>query len=150
MNSKNLASLPPQQPVPVSQMPVMVLFLQSQVQAGFPSPAEDLGAERINLADLLQTDRHDTYFMRASGQSMVDAGIYDQDILVIRRSKRPRHGHIVVATVDGEFTVKQLYKKAGRIKLQAANPTFPDIVPKEGQSIDVWGVVTSTIKIFPE
>ena len=149
MTSIASTSLPPQQPVPVSHVPVMVQLLQNQVQAGFPSPAEDLGAERINLAELLQTDRQDTFFMRASGQSMVNVGIHDQDILVIRRSKRPRHGHIVVATVDGEFTVKQLYKKAGRIKLQAANPTFPDIIPKDGQSIDVWGVVTSTIKIFP-
>ena len=149
MTSIPSTHLPLLQPVCVSELPVMVQFLQNQVRAGFPSPAEDLGAERINLADLLQTDRQDTFFMRASGQSMVNMGIHDQDILVIRRSKRPRHGHIVVATVDGEFTVKQLYKKAGRIKLQAANPTFPDIIPKEGQSIDVWGVVTSTIKIFP-
>jgi DNA polymerase V len=54
----------------------------------------------------------------------------------------------VVAIVDGEFTVKQLYQRAGRMKLKAANPTYPDITPKEGQTIEVWGVVTSTIKQF--
>ena len=85
----------------------------------------------------------------SSGQSMVDLGIFNNDIVVVSRGRRPRDGHIVVATVDGEFTVKQLYKKFGRIKLKAANPTFPDIVPKDGQTIAVWGVVTGAIKIFP-
>ena len=89
-----------------------------------------------------------TYFLRASGQSMVDAGIFDKDILVVDRAVKARHNHIVVAIVDGDFTVKYLYKRADRIKLRAANPTFPDIVPKEGQTIEVWGVVTSTIKQF--
>ena len=61
---------------------------------------------------------------------------------------KPRHGHIVVAVVDGEFTVKYLYQRAGRIKLKPANVTFPEITPKEGQTIEVWGVVTSSIKRF--
>jgi hypothetical protein len=60
--------------------------------------------------------------MRVSGQSMMDLGIFNNDIVVVRRGRRPRDGHIVVATVDGEFTVKQLYKKFGKIKLRAANP----------------------------
>ena len=89
-----------------------------------------------------------TYFLRASGHSMVEAGIFDKDIMVVDRAIKPRHGHIVVAIVDGDFTVKYLYKRADRIKLKAANPTFPDIVPKEGQTIEVWGVVTATIKQF--
>ena len=79
---------------------------------------------------------------------MVEAGIFDNDIMVIDRALRPRHGHIVVAVVEGEFTVKQLYQRADRMKLKAANPTYPDILPKEGQTIEVWGVVTSTIKQF--
>ena len=79
---------------------------------------------------------------------MMDAGIFDKDILVVDRAVKPRHNHIVVAVVDGDFTVKYLYQRAGRIKLKAANPTFPDIVSKEGQTIEVWGVVTSTIKQF--
>ena len=80
---------------------------------------------------------------------MVEAGIFDKDIMVVDRAIKARHGHIVVAVVDGDFTVKRLYQRAGRIKLKAANPTFPDIVPKEGQTIEVWGVVTSSIKQFP-
>ena len=79
---------------------------------------------------------------------MTEAGIFDGDILVIDRAIKPCNTHIVVAIVDGEFTVKQLYQRAGRMKLKAANPTYPDITPKEGQTIEVWGVVTSTIKQF--
>ena len=80
---------------------------------------------------------------------MIDAGIFDNDILVVDRAVKPKHNYVVVAIVDGDLTVKYLYQRAGRMKLKSANPTFPDILPKEGQTIEVWGVVTSTIKQFP-
>ena len=80
---------------------------------------------------------------------MIDAGIFDKDILVVDRAVKPKYNHVVVAIVDGDLTVKYLYQRAGRMKLKSANPTFPDILPKEGQTIEVWGVVTSTIKQFP-
>jgi DNA polymerase V len=136
------------QPVPISETPLLVLLLNNRVHAGFPSPAEDLGAQRIDLAQMLITHAQATYFLRASGQSMVEAGIFDNDILVVDRAIKPRHNHIVVAVVDGDFTVKKLYQRLGKVKLKAANPTFPDIVPKDGQTIEVWGVVTSSIKQF--
>jgi DNA polymerase V len=135
-------------PVLASSLPVEAHLLTGTVQAGFPSPAEDLGAQRIDLAQLLIKHSQATYFLRASGNSMTEAGIFDGDILVIDRAIKPRNTHIVVAIVDGEFTVKQLYQRAGRMKLKAANPTYPDITPKEGQTIEVWGVVTSSIKQF--
>ena len=135
-------------PVLASSLPVEAHLITGTVQAGFPSPAEDLGAQRIDLAQLLIKHSQATYFLRASGHSMTEAGIFDGDILVIDRAIKPRNTHIVVAIVDGEFTVKQLYQRAGRMKLKAANPTYPDITPKEGQTIEVWGVVTSTIKQF--
>ena len=116
------------------------------MQAGFPSPAEDLGAQRIDLAQLLIKHSQATYFLRASGHSMTEAGIFDGDILVVDRAIKPRNTHIVVAIVDGDFTVKVLSQRVGRIKLKSANPTYPDITPKEGQTIEIWGVVTSTIK----
>ena len=137
------------QPVPASQAPLLALLIRNRVCAGFPSPAEDLGAKRIDLTQVLITHPQATYFLRASGHSMVEAGIFDNDILVVDKAIRARHNHIVVAVVDGDFTVKQLYMRQGRIKLKAANPTFPDIVPKDGQSIEIWGVVTSSIKQFP-
>ena len=136
-------------PVLVSEAPHWGLLLKSAVCAGFPSPAEDLGAQRIDLTTLLVTHAQATYFLKASGHSMVEAGIFDGDIMVVDRAVKPRHGHIVVAVVDGDFTVKRLYQRAGRVKLRAANVTFPEIVPKEGQTIEVWGVVTATIKRFP-
>ena len=127
----------------------MALLMKAKVCAGFPSPAEDLGAQRIDLTQMLVVHAQATYFLRASGHSMVEAGIFDNDILVVDRAIEPRHNHIVVAIVDGDFTVKQLYQRVGRIKLKAANPTYPDIVPKNGQTIEIWGVVTSSIKQFP-
>lgn len=137
------------QPVPVSEAPLLALLIRNRVCAGFPSPAEDLGAKRIDLTQVLITHPQATYFLRASGHSMVEAGIFDNDILVVDRAIKPRNNHIVVAVIDGDFTVKQLYQRLGRIKLKAANPTFPDIVPKDGQTIEIWGVVTSSIKQFP-
>lgn len=137
------------QPVPVSEAPLLALLIRNRVCAGFPSPAEDLGAKRIDLTQVLITHPQATYFLRASGHSMIDAGIFDNDILVVDRAIKPRNNHIVVAVVDGDFTVKQLYQRQGRIKLKAANPTFPDIAPKDGQTIEIWGVVTSSIKQFP-
>lgn len=136
-------------PTRISAAPLLVTFLKNRVCAGFPSPAEDLGGQRIDLTEMLVTHAQATFFLRASGHSMVEAGIFDKDIMVVDRAIKARHGHIVVAVVDGDFTVKRLYQRAGRIKLKAANPTFPDIVPKEGQTIEVWGVVTSSIKQFP-
>jgi DNA polymerase V len=135
-------------PVLASSAPLAANLIKGFVQAGFPSPAEDLGAQRIDLTQLLIKHSQATYFLRASGHSMTEAGIFDNDILVVDRAIKPRNTHIVVAIVDGDFTVKQLYLRAGRMKLKSANPTYPDITPKDGQTIEVWGVVTSSIKQF--
>ena len=135
-------------PVPLSDAPLLARLLISRVCAGFPSPAEDLGAQRIDLTQVLITHPQATFMLRAQGHSMIEAGIFDGDILVVNRALVPRHRHIVVAVVDGDFTVKRLYQLGGRIKLQAANPTFPDIAPKDGQLLEVWGVVTASIKQF--
>ncbi|HOE40871.1 MAG TPA: translesion error-prone DNA polymerase V autoproteolytic subunit, partial [Rhodoferax sp.] len=102
--------------MPISDVPLLVLLLKNRVNAGFPSPAEDLGAKRIDLTQLLITHPQATYFLRASGHSMEEAGISDKDILVVDRAIKPRHNHVVVAVVDGDFTVKRLYQRAGRVK----------------------------------
>jgi len=136
-------------PVALSSAPLLTRLLINRVCAGFPSPAEDLGAQRIDLAQVLITHPQATFILRARGHSMMEAGIFDNDLLVVNRALVPRHRHIVVAVVDGDFTVKRLYQLGGRIKLQAANPTFPDIVPRDGQLLEVWGVVTACIKQFP-
>jgi len=79
---------------------------------------------------------------------MRDAGIEDNALLVVDRVLKPIHTDIVLAVVDGEFTCKTLWLKNGRMKLVPANPTYPDIIPKDGQEILIWGVVTSVIKRF--
>lgn len=119
-----------------------------KVPAGFPSPAEDFAVKRHDLNELLITHAMATFLWRVSGQSMTEAGIFDGDILVVNRALTPVHKDVVVAEVDGEFTVKYFYKRNGSIKLQPANPTYPEITFKEGQSLRICGVVTSSIKRF--
>mgnify|MGYP002480604930 FL=1 len=118
------------------------------MHAGFPSPAEDYLVKRIDLNAILITHPQATFVFRVAGDSMREFGIFDGDMLLVNRAIKPSHGHIVVAVVDGEYAVKQLYLRGGRIKLKAGNPTYPEIVPTEGQTVEVWGVVTCCIKQF--
>lgn len=134
----------------VAGPPQLVCQLAHSVPAGFPSPAEDTAGTRLDLNQVLIKHPQATFILRVSGPSMRDAGIDDGDVLLVDRAIKPTHGHVVVAIVDNEFTVKKLWKRAGRIKLQAANPTYPDIEPREGQTIEVWGVVTTAIKAMPK
>jgi len=119
------------------------------VRAGFPSPADDFVVERLDLMALLVKHPQATYFWRVRGDSMAGAGIEDGSIIPVDRAIRPKHGHIVLAIVDNECTVKFLHQRGRGVKLRAANPTYPDIVPKDGQTIEVWGVVTAAVKLFP-
>lgn len=125
---------------------VPVIRLGSSVSAGFPSPADDHAVKRIDLNEVLIRHPNATFLMRVRGTSMKDAGIDDGDVVLVDRAIKAVHGHVVVAVVDGEFTVKQLWKRGDRVKLKAANPTYPDITPKDGQQLEVWGVVTNAIK----
>lgn len=135
-------------PVPVTGTPCFVPFVGDCVHAGFPSPAEDFAAKRIDLTAELITHPQATFLVRVSGESMSGAGITDGDVLIVDRALKPEHGSVVVAMVDGEFTVKYLHQRHGQFKLRAANPTYPDIVPRDGQMVEVWGVVTASIKRF--
>lgn len=123
-------------------------FVEGRLSAGFPSPADDFLVKRHDLNELLITHPQATFFWQVSGQSMKDAGIGDGDILVVNRALKPRHGSIVVAQVDGDFTVKTLHKRADRLKLVPANPTFPEITFREGQQLIICGVVTAAITRF--
>jgi DNA polymerase V len=135
-------------PVLLSEAPVWINQLPCWVQAGFPSPAEDHIVQRVDLMNQLIRHPQATYLLRVRGESMRDAGIFDNDVVMVDRAIAPRSGQVVVAVVDGEFVCKTLYQRAGRIKLKAANVTFADIIPKEGQTLEIWGVVIAAIKQF--
>ncbi len=137
------------EPLLVSSAPIHVLELMATVRAGFPSPAEDLGAKRIDLTAKLIKHPQATFLMKARGESMKEAGIFDGDVLVVDRAIQARSGHVVIAVIEGEFVCKTLSMRAGRMKLKAANPGHPDIVPKDSQTVEIWGVVIHAIKSMP-
>lgn len=120
------------------------LFAHS-VRAGFPSPADDYVADTLDLNDHLMPRKEASFLLRAKGDSMIGAGIHDGDILIIDRSITPTDGRVVIATLDGQFTVKTLEKKRGRIRLLPANPDFEPIELKDEQELQIWGVVTNVI-----
>ncbi|MCA9385516.1 translesion error-prone DNA polymerase V autoproteolytic subunit [Candidatus Dojkabacteria bacterium] len=124
-----------------------ILFL-SPVQAGFPNPADGDIESMLDLNEYLIEHPAATYFVKVKGNSMQDVHIYDGDILIVDRSLEPRHDAIVVASIDGDFTVKRLYKKDGKVKLIPANKDFSDITPKEYEDFQIWGVVKHVIHSY--
>lgn len=127
---------------------IPIAFVEGTVPAGFPSPAADFAVKRHDLNELLITHPAATFMWQARGISMIDLGIADGDILVVNRALNAKHGDIVVAEVDGDFTVKQFWRRAGVVQLRAGNPTFPPILFRDGQTMTICGVVTATIKRF--
>ena len=118
---------------------------RASVAIGFGSPANDSGVTRLDLNDILVRNPQATFLMRVAGDSMRDAGIDNGDLVLIDRAVTPAHGHIVIAVVEQEFVCRRLVKQ-GDLRLQAANPAVADIVPAEGEGLEIWGVVTTAIK----
>lgn len=116
------------------------------IAAGFPSPAEDFKERRISLDEELIKNKPATFFARVSGQSMIGAGLNDNDLLVIDRSLEPRHNKIAVCILDGEFTVKRLRVEGNQLWLQPENPNYKPIKITEESDFMVWGIVTNVIK----
>ena len=115
------------------------------VQAGFPSPAEDYIEDRIDLNEHLIDHPAATYFVRVAGTSMVGAGIHDGDILVVDRALEPVDGKVVVASLDGNLSVKRLKKSEDSVYLMAENDEYEDIEITPHNEFQVWGVVTHVI-----
>jgi DNA polymerase V len=115
------------------------------VQAGFPSPADDYVEGKLDLNAHLIKHPTATFFVRAAGESMIGAGIHPGDILVVDRSLEPGHGKIVIALVEGQLTVKRLFKKGKRVALVPENEKYDpiEIAPESG--LVIWGVVTSVV-----
>ena len=124
--------------------PVLPLFL-SPVQAGWPSPADDYIDEQINLHELIVTNSAATYFLRASGDSMIECGIRDGDLLVVDRSRDASHNRVVIAALDGELLVKRLQRRGKKTFLVPANPDYPEIDITHREYVHIWGVVTYVI-----
>ncbi|MFO0881840.1 MAG: translesion error-prone DNA polymerase V autoproteolytic subunit [Candidatus Saccharimonadales bacterium] len=121
-------------------------FLTNLVQAGFPSPGEELDTSPLDTNQLLVRNPAATFFMRVTGNSMQDAGIYDGDIVVIDKSLQAQDGDIVVAVLNGAYTLKRLRKKGTLVRLQAENKRFADITMNDGDELTIWGVVTFTLR----
>ena len=120
------------------------LFL-SPVVAGFPSPAEDYLDRKLDLHEHLVRNSAATFFVRAAGDSMMQAGIHDGDLLVVDRSLTPGNGSVVIAAVAGELTVKYLARKNGRVLLVPAHEEYSEIDITENEDTMIWGVVTYAI-----
>ena len=115
------------------------------VQAGFPSPADDYIEARLDLNTHLIKHPAATFFVTASGDSMNKAGIHSGDLLIVDKSISALHGHIVIAAVNGELTVKRLSRVNGRVRLMPENDDFEPIDITEDHDLVIWGVVTYVI-----
>lgn len=127
----------------------LALSLAPTIKAGFPSPAEDYLHDSLDFNHDLIKNPEATFYGRVSGDSMIQAGICDGDIAVIDRSLQPIDGDIIVAYVNGEFTIKYLslsHKDEGYIELKPANPNYSPIRIDADDNFRVWGVVVWTIK----
>lgn len=132
--------------VPIgSKKKLKIPLVQSRISAGFPSPADDYLDPAIDLNEHLITNPAATFLVRVKGNSMVDAGIYEEDVLIVDRSIPATNNCIVIAMLSGEFTVKRLRQRAGKTFLEAANSSFARIELKDEQELVIWGVVTYVI-----
>lgn len=120
-------------------------LFQSEIAAGFPSPAEDEIEQELDLNRHLIKHPAATFFLRVKGNSMLRAGIHDGDIVIVDRSLSPADGKVVIASVDGELTIKRLSQTARGVLLLAENEGYPPIVVQPGSDLRIWGVVTAVI-----
>jgi DNA polymerase V len=121
------------------------LFLE-RVSAGFPSPAEDYVEKTLDLNELCIQHPSATFFVRVDGESMIGAGIFPGDVLVVDRSLRAQHGDIIIASLESEMTVKELHLTPPPIYLLPRNPAYQPILIEEGMVLEVFGVVTNVVR----
>jgi len=121
-------------------------FISSGIKAGFPSPAADFEENKISLDVILVKNKETTFYAKASGNSMIGAGIDDGDILVIDRSLEPQNNKVAVCLIDGEFTVKRIKKNDDELYLIPENSLYKSIKIEEHNELIIWGIVTYVIK----
>lgn len=120
-------------------------LLLSPVRSGFPSPADDYIEKRLDLNEQLIDHPSATFFVKVKGDSMINAGIFSGDMLIVDRYKEATNNKIIVAAFNGEFTVKRLRKYFGKITLMPENPNYQPIEITDTTDFEVWGVVVHVI-----
>ena len=123
-------------------------LLSDSVSAGFPSPADDYTEENIDLNEHLISNPFSTFFLRVKGESMINAGIKDTDLIIVDKSLIAKPGNIVIAMIDGEFTIKRLSIKNNELYLKAENHNYPDFRFKNHIDVQIWGVVIYSIHSY--
>ena len=123
-------------------------LLNDSVSAGFPSPADDYTEENIDLNEHLISNPFSTFFLRVKGDSMINAGIKDKDLIIVDKSLIAKPGNIIIAMVDGEFTIKRLSIKNDELYLKAENNNYPDFRFKNHIDVQIWGVVIYSIHSY--
>ena len=123
-------------------------LLTNSVSAGFPSPADDHTEENIDLNEHLISNPFSTFFLRVKGDSMINAGIKDKDLIIVDKSLTARPGNIIIAMIDGEFTMKRLSIKNNELYLKAENHNYPDFRFKNHINVQIWGVVIYSIHSY--
>lgn len=124
---------------------IKVPYFEAKISAGFPSPAEDYAENKLDLNEFLIKHPSATFFVKVSGDSMVGAGINSGDLLVVDRAEKPVNNRVVIAVIDGEFTVKRIHKKKEKIFLVPENDEYKPLEVKPEMNCEVWGVVTFVI-----
>ncbi|MGZ9712505.1 LexA family protein [Glaciimonas sp. GNP009] len=123
------------------------LFL-IKIPAGFPSPAADYVEEGLDLNTYLVKHKAASFYFTVEGDSMTGAGILAGDRVLVDRSIEPKHGHIVVAVISNEFTLKRLYRRRGVVELRPENPAYKVIVVSDDDDLQIWGVVAGVVRKF--
>jgi DNA polymerase V len=121
-------------------------YISEGVSAGFPSPAADFMETCIDLNKELSENPLATFYIKVKGNSMIDAGINDKDVLVVDRSLEPRNNKIAICCIDGEFTVKRIQVEKDCLYLMPENPSYEPIKVTEENQLIIWGMVTYVIK----
>jgi DNA polymerase V len=132
--------------LPDTENSLPISFVNDVIKAGFPSPAGDFDESKISIDQIVVKNQAATFYAKASGNSMVNAGIDDGDILVIDRSLEPSDYKIAVCCIDGDFTVKRIKIDETGVYLQPENDSFKPIKVTEENELIIWGIVTYVIK----
>ena len=127
---------------------VKIPLLSDSISAGFPSPADDYTEENIDLNEHLISNPFSTFFLRVKGDSMINSGIKDKDLVIVDKSLTAKPGNIIIAMIDGEFTIKRLSIKNNELYLKAENHNYPDFSFRNHIDIQIWGVVIYSIHSY--